>query len=170
MTRDETLQILLMLRSVWSAEVVDDLKIDTWHAALGDLPLDAMKSATVAWIRDDHEFMPKPGQLRKIVLAQNSPPAVDPGVAWEIVQREVGRVGFNRTPVFRNGQFEEAPKPTFTDPVIAAAVQSVGWRRICTEDRTKGDFVRRDFDQALRQAAEQQRHHQQVSDTLALHD
>ena len=54
------------------------------------------------------------------------PVAPEPLEAWGIVLKEIQRVGFYRS-------------PTFTDPVIAKAVDCIGWQTLCSSDNQVAD-------------------------------
>lgn len=134
MNRQDTVKLLSILSSVWSDETVDDRKITAYLWAFEPFPYEAVEQAARLHMQRSR-FFPKPAELLELMAEQV--PTITTGEAWELVLRQVrrhGTVGFADV--------------TFDDPAIMAAVKSVGWRRICLDDDSKG-YVRRDFDEAL---------------------
>lgn len=88
-------------------------------------------------------FFPSIGELRG-AIAEHATGADDLAeTAWIEVQREARRVGFQPGRIFRGGQWYDPPKPTFSNARIAEAVESIGWKQICTGDieDTRRDFI-----------------------------
>jgi hypothetical protein len=88
-------------------------------------------------------FFPSIHELISLMDKTAAGPDAVAEVAWAEVLREVRRVGYQRNPVFRNGQFHDPPKPVFSSPLIAETVESVGWKLICHSDEP--EEVRKQF-------------------------
>jgi hypothetical protein len=121
---------------VWSNEEITPEKIEVYHWLLGDFAFDAVMAAVKRHMTSG-TFFPKPAELLAL-LSEREVPAISPGEAFAIVQKQINRHGADG---FAN--------VTFDDPAVSAAVQAVGWKRICLEDRSKADYVMRDFTAAL---------------------
>src|SRR5262245_27053476 len=137
MTKDETQALLSMLGSLWTSEEIDDGTIAVWHLALEPFPFEAMVRAGAQHMRAS-KFFPKPAELIDLMLAELAP-QLSQGEAWEIVGRQIGKHG-------------SAGQPMVRDPAVAAAIQAVGWKRLCLDD---AKTVRPLFEKAL--TAAQQR-------------
>lgn len=144
MNRQETTRLLTMLASVWSGETIDEDKITVYLWAWEPFPYLAMEAAAKRYLVTG-KFFPKPAELAELI-AEQAVPAISTGAAMQLVQKQINR----------HGSTGEADI-TFEDPAIMEAVKAVGWKRICLEDRSKGDFVLRDFDAALKAAQQRQR-------------
>jgi hypothetical protein len=95
--------------------------------ALGDLAPDALHVAALELMRTSR-FMPRPVELRQVVLemAGDQAPAVE--TAWAEVAEAFGTVG-------RVGE------PAFSHPVVARTVDGCGWRLLCDMDLTGARFT-----------------------------
>lgn len=87
-------------------------------------------------------FRPKIAEITNIISEHANGPDDLAETAWNEVQAEVRRVGYQPNKTFRNGVWYEPAKPDFSNERIAEAVQSIGWKTICTGDI---EDVRRDF-------------------------
>ena len=83
---------------------------------------------------DTRKFFPTIGELTDIISELANGPDDLAETAWNEVQAEVRRVGYQPNRTFRNGVWYEPAKPEFSSPRIAEAVSSVGWKVICTGD------------------------------------
>lgn len=144
MDRIETMKLLSILSSVWSGETIDDDKITAYQWALADVPYPLVEQAARVYLRRG-KFFPKPAELLELI-AEASVPEITSGEAWEVVRKQIGKHGFKG--------YERCD---FGTQAIADAVRSVGWQRICLEDTSKGNFVRRDFDHAYEVAVKRLR-------------
>jgi len=91
-------------------------------------------------------FFPSIAEI-KATAGRTATGDIVPETAWQEVLREVRRVGFNRIPTFCDGRFEPAPERTFASPLIARAVDAIGWETICTSERP--EIVYAQFTKAL---------------------
>lgn len=87
---------------------------------LADLPTPAVLQA-IDLCGKTGTFFPSLAEIRKQVGEQAANPNEIAESAWSTVMSEIKRVGQYRTP-----QFES--------PLIAEAVESIGWRQLCTMD------------------------------------
>ncbi len=133
MTRDETVRLLAILRSIWPQEAVTDATLTGWTWAFEDMPYADVEAAAKTWIKTG-KFFPRPAELLDLIGRAVTGDIV-PETAWQEVLREVRRVGFNRLPTFRNGHFEPAPERSFSSPLIAQAVNAICWEVICTSEK-----------------------------------
>ncbi len=145
MTRDETVRLLAILRSIWPQEAVTDATLTGWTWAFEDMPYADVEAAAKTWIKTG-KFFPRPAELLDLIGRAVTGDIV-PETAWQEVLREVRRVGFNRLPTFCNGRFEPVPERSFSSALIARAVDAIGWETICTSDRP--EIVYAQFTKAL---------------------
>ena len=117
----------------------DTIRVYLKH--LSDLPEPAVLAAVTQAI-ETGTFFPSIGELRGIISEHANGADDLAETAWNEVQAEVRRVGYQPNRTFRNGVWYEPAKPEFSNPRIAEAVESVGWKSICTGDI---EDVRRDF-------------------------
>lgn len=153
MEKSETLRILSMLKAVWSNEEITPEKIEVYHLVLADYPFEQIAAAARVHIGRS-TFFPKPAELLAIV-ATAAVPEISGGDAWRIVTRQIGLHGY-----------DGRARCDFGNPVIEAAVDQVGWRRICLESDPKG-YIQRDFEKALIAAQERLRREVQSGAALA---
>lgn len=146
MTRDDVTQLLGILRMVWSEAVVTEDTVTAWSWAFDDIPRPMAEAAAKRWIKTG-KFFPRPAELLELIGVAVVAPGLLPEAAWAEVLREVSRVGFNRPPLFQFGRFQPAPVLEFSSPLIAEAVDAVGWETICTSD--KPEVVRAQFVKTL---------------------
>lgn len=94
--------------------------MDLWAAVLGDLDHDATKAALLRHIATS-EFFPTVAELRRIV-AESTVGRRRSGLdAWGDVKAAISRDGRYRT-------------PRFADPLVARAVDAIGWVAICDSE------------------------------------
>jgi hypothetical protein len=143
-TLTDAAKLVAVLKGVYLREQFTEESPRAFLWLLEDLPVEAvMAAAKIHGTRS--KWCPTPAELREII-AEQATPKMPAGDAWEWVQKQVrkcGRDGFAAV--------------IFEDQAIKDAVRRVGWRRICDEDTSKGDFVRRDFDAALAAAQTERR-------------
>jgi len=140
MNKQETAAILRILRSVWKETIIDQDTITAWEWAMEDVTAEQAQHAVKLWLRSGKPFFPKPVDLRELLANQAAGVDALAETAWAEVQREARRVGYQPHPTFHRGQWYEPEKPTFSSPLIAEAVDSVGWRTICQGDDSKGEI------------------------------
>ena len=97
-------------------ESISDLRAEGYFQALIDLPLEVVKVAIFAAMRD-RTFFPRPVELRKLVEGD---PEAQADAAWSALMREIHRAGYIGT-------------PTFEDPQVLRAIVDVwgSWSRLC---------------------------------------
>lgn len=148
MNKQETALILRILRTVWPQTRIDEDTITAYTWAFEDQPYELVEDAVKRWIKTG-KFFPKPAELLEIISVQTVAPDLVPEAAWGEVIREARRVGYNRLPVFQNGEFLEPEKPVFSSPLIAQAVEAIGWGELCTLDDEDKPTVRAQFTKVL---------------------
>jgi len=109
------LEVLLALGEIYEAPV-STIRAEMFMRLVEDLPFEAVKAAAAEHGRRS-PFFPKPGDLRVLVEGN-----VEDGaeLAWQWLQREVGRVGYMGT-------------PTWPDEVTQRAAEGLfgSWRKLC---------------------------------------
>jgi hypothetical protein len=130
----ETAVMLRVLRSVWPNTEINADTVKAYEWALEDISAADGERAVRTWMRTG-KFFPKPAELRELVSRAVLGPDELAEAAWVEVQREIRRVGFNRLPVYRGGRMLERPARRFSSPLIAQAVDSVGWDVLCMSEQ-----------------------------------
>lgn len=150
MNRDILIELDKLAKASRNAGDVTGDTLDIYAEDLEDLPVDQVVQA-IRECRRTGTFFPSIGEIRNRVIAiVGGAMLVDPEAAWGEVRREARRVGFNRPPVFANGELQPAPGPQFSSPMIARAVEAIGWRDICLTDDDDVATLRAQFRDALR--------------------
>lgn len=89
------------------------------------------------------KFWPSISELTDIISQMATGPDDLAETAWLEVQREVRRVGYSPFRTLRNGVWHEPEQPQFSNERIREAVESIGWKAICTGDteKTRTSFI-----------------------------
>jgi hypothetical protein len=119
---------------------VTDATIEVYISMLKDIPLEVL-TASVEQSMAESEFFPTIARLRNKALALTAPARKDPMDAWGEVVREIQRTGFYRS-------------PSFEDPLIAKAVDCLGWQYLCSSENIVAD--RAHFAKVYEQFAERE--------------
>ena len=130
---------------------LDDQRTADYVRQLSAYPIELVLAAIDAAPRV-YTFFPS---LHELIALISDSVAGDEGaadLAWSEVQREASRVGYNRPPLYIGGVEQPRPVASFSSPIISAAVDSVGWRVICTGDNDSGN-VSEQFKRTYRRLA-----------------
>ena len=116
------IRILAVLGAAYPNFVLPDESGEVYLSLLMDIPAKTLERATLEHIACS-KFYPTIGELRQAAfdLLEASNPLPEGHEAWQAVMAEVERVG-------------HAGKPEFDSPLIAKAVETLGWRTICLSD------------------------------------
>lgn len=122
-----------------------EMTIEVYISMLKDIPLDVL-TLSVQQCMAESEFMPTIAKIRKKALALTNPVAPEPLEAWGIVLKEIQRRGFYRSPEFKN-------------PIIAKAVDCIGWQSFCSSENPVADRAHfaKVYEGLLRQAIDDAR-------------
>jgi hypothetical protein len=104
---------------------VTDATIDVYVSMLQDIPFEIL-TASVQQCMSESDFMPSIAKLRERALKMTRPERVSALEAWGTVKAEMRRRGFYHS-------------PEFSDPVIAKAVECIGWRVLCSSENEVAD-------------------------------
>lgn len=99
-----------------------------WTMLLEDISYEDGSAALKRWLATSH-WLPAPAQIRTIVSEAKHGRRRPGGDAWGDVLSEVGRTGRYR-------------RPQFTDPLVARAVEALGWVQICDSENAIADRAR----------------------------
>lgn len=102
--------------------------VKAWALLLADLDASDVKAALLRFLGSS-KWLPSPAELRGIV-AESKHGRRRPGAdAWGDVLRAVSQFGSYRS-------------PTFADPLVARAVDALGWRELCLSENAVSDRAR----------------------------
>jgi len=98
--------------------------VDVLLDLLGDMPTDTLRAAVKACCSEiGRAFAPSPGEIREAAVGLHVKAAGTPDAytAWTEVLEEISRTG----------SYHE---PSFTSPLVAKAVDCLGWRNLCLSE------------------------------------
>lgn len=137
-------RILTALQDMADAFPRDGITANTFRVYLRRLtrfPEPAVLAAIEQSI-DTCRFFPTIGELTDII-AQHANGADDLAeTAWMDVQAEIRRVGYQPFRTLRNGVWHDPEQPHFENSRTREAVESIGWKVLCTGDV---DEMRKNF-------------------------
>jgi hypothetical protein len=136
MNREQTAAVLAILRTVWQNEEITTERITAYHWAFDHMDYQVVEDACKRWIKTNR-FFPKPAELLELIAEQTVAPNIVPETAWAEVMQEIGRVGV-------------AGIPSFSHPLIAEAVEAVGWYEIGMAEYKAHPTLRAQFRDALK--------------------
>lgn len=104
---------------------VSDATIKVYVSMLKDIPLDLLTPA-IQQSMAESEFIPSIAKIREKAVAISRRPHVSSLEAWGVVKKAMEQVGFYRS-------------PHFNDPLIARAVDCIGWKTLCSSENEAAD-------------------------------
>lgn len=132
------------------SRVTDD-QLNEYVDDLDDLPAEAVVQA-ITECRRTGEFFPTLAAIRtRAVEVVGGEFFVDPEVAWGEVRRNAERFGVSGTRVTwaPDGEHAVEVRMEWSSPLIAEAVESIGWRDICLVDDKQLNTIRAQFRDSL---------------------
>lgn len=111
-------EAVAVLIAAYPSAHVRDQTAAVYENALIDLPWAHVDAAVRRLILTEQKFMPSVATVRALAIELRDGRGRSGTEAWGDVRRAVGRYGRNRLPVF-------------DDPLVAHAVDALGWREIC---------------------------------------
>jgi len=138
-------------RRAYPHSTVTDGQLDEYMDDLADLPTEAVLQALTE-CRRTGEFFPTLFAIRtRAVELMGGELFVDPEVAWGEVRRNAQRFGIAGTRVTwaPDGERAVEVRMEWSSPLIAEAVEAVGWRDICMIDDKQLSTLRAQFRDAL---------------------
>jgi hypothetical protein len=124
-SKAEIAKLIGVMATGYPSVQVSDQLIESYVNLLQDIPLNVL-TASVEQCMTESEFFPTIAKIRNTALTLTLPQHTSSLEAWGIVLRAMDRVGFYRT-------------PTFDDPVIAKAVDCIGWQAMCASENQVAD-------------------------------
>jgi len=142
-TQIEILKVIKVLGDAYPTFQLTKASIEVYVRMLSDLPSELLEKATLDHISRS-TFFPTIAELRSAAFDLLDLPnqALSTHEAWLQVQAEIRRVGHSGVPVF-------------DDPLIAQAVEAMGWYNLCTSENPISD--RSHFVQIYQSAIERKR-------------
>lgn len=121
----EIAKLVGVMAAVYPNTQVSAETVKVYISMLKDIPLDVL-TVSVQQCMAESEFLPTIAKIREKALALSIPVAPEPLEAWGIVLKEIQRRGFYRSPEFGN-------------PIIAKAVDCIGWQTLCSSENPVAD-------------------------------
>lgn len=121
----EIAKLVGVMAATFPSAKVTDATVESYVHLLKDLPLEVVTVAVEQCVTDS-EFFPTVAKVRNVAISLTVPQRSDPMEAWGIVLKEIERTGFYRLPVF-------------SDPLIAKAVDCLGWKYLCSSENIVAD-------------------------------
>ena len=125
MNKSDIAKLVGLMAAAYPNSKVSDATIEVYVSMLGDIPLDIL-TASIQQCMVENDFIPSIAKIREKALVLCAPVALEPLEAWGIVQKEIDRTGFYHS-------------PTFADPIIAKAVDCIGWKELCSSENQIAD-------------------------------
>jgi hypothetical protein len=149
MTRAEASELVALLALAYPSAKFSEGNAQAYEAFLLDLPVDRARVA-IEQVCQTSRFLPAIAEIRAAALSTLTPRAA--AEAWGDVVQAIRRFGVYRA-------------PSFGDPVVAYAVDRLGWRNVCLEDSSDASLRARFCE--IYDAARDREHTESVS-TLRL--
>lgn len=121
----EVLKIIKIMVSAYPNTQITDATREAYVTMLRDVPLEILEAA-VQQSMAESEFLPTIARVREKAIAISRPHHVSSLEAWGIVKKALLEVGFYHS-------------PNFDDPLIAKAVDCIGWRTLCSSENEPAD-------------------------------
>lgn len=121
----EVLKIIKIMVSAYPNTQISDATREAYVTMLRDIPLNVLE-ASIRQAMAESEFLPTIAKIREKALALTQPEHVSSFEAWGVVRKAMAQVGFYRY-------------PTFEDPLIAKAVECIGWQTLCSSENEPAD-------------------------------
>jgi hypothetical protein len=141
----EIVKLIGLMAAAYPNTQVSRETIKVYESMLRDIPLDVL-TASIQQCMAESEFMPTVAKIRDKALALSRPVAPEPLEAWGAVQKAIQQYGFYQS-------------PKFEDPIIAKAVDCIGWQTLCSSGNPVADraHLSKVYEGLLRQAENDRR-------------
>src|SRR5215204_4420139 len=110
----EIAKLVGVMATVFPSAKINDQTVESYVHLLKDIPLEVL-TASVEQCVTESEFFPTVAKIRNAALSLTAPVRREPMEAWGIVLKAIQQTGFYRS-------------PSFDDPLIAKAVDCLGWK------------------------------------------
>lgn len=161
MTRDETKELLLAVSALYPNFKVENktLTINTWHWALEDYPIAAVKAALQIYVKtNDSGFAPSVSQLINAIHMPTDNDRLSEGEAWALVKKAIQDSAYHA-----EERFNELPE------IVQRAVGSPNilhqWSQ--TETDTVNTVIMSNFERTYRAVLSKQGFKDRVPDNIA---
>lgn len=147
MQEAEIAKLIGVMAAAYPSVKLSEATVEVYIAMLKDIPLDVL-TASIQQCMAESEFLPTIAKVRDKALALTLPVAPEPLEAWGVVLKAIQKYGFYHS-------------PEFNDPIIAKAVECIGWRNLCCTEMDNQGVDRAHFSRVyeglLRQAENDRR-------------
>jgi len=151
MNRAEWAEIGRAMQRLWPMADWDRLAergtLEVWGTDMADFDGEQVKAAVTSLYRDGREWPPNSAHIRNRIL-ELSHGSVTEGEAWELLQRAVRKFGHAADDKANEWLAEQ-------DPIVAEAVQRLGYRDYCLSNLDDQTTWRAQFRRIFEQAGEQ---------------
>ena len=140
----EVTKLIGVMAAAYPNTQIADATVQVYVSMLKDLEIGVLTPA-IQQAMAESEFLPTIARIREKAIALTQPEHVSSLEAWGIVKKAMQQVGFYRS-------------PEFADPLIAKAVDCIGWQTLCSSENEPADrahfskvyesLVRREIDDA----------------------
>jgi hypothetical protein len=138
MNRKEAAQLVAVMAAAYPTAKVQDETAVAYHLLLSDVPYDAAVRAFTILGRTS-KFMPTPAEIREVLADAVSD--IDPWeTAWDELMTTIRRHG---SYLFRHAAHRDWPG--WSDELVAAAVNHVGYEQVCAADAEQLPTIRAQF-------------------------
>jgi len=121
----EVAKLFTAMTTAYPNTQITSATVSVYVSMLKDIPLEILGPA-IQQSMAESEFLPTIARIRDKALYLTRPVAPEPLEAWGIVVKEIQHTGFYCS-------------PHFDDPVIAKAVDCIGWQTLCSSENQVAD-------------------------------
>lgn len=129
MTKPEAAKCVAILVAAYPGKFESTTEIiNVWQMMFAEQPYKAVSTAIAMHVKTSTDkWPPAIGEINALLTKPDYPTAME---AWGEVRKKIGVIGY-------------LGKPEFTHPLIAFAVEAMGWQTLC--DMTNSDVTRSNF-------------------------
>jgi hypothetical protein len=121
----EITKLVGVMAACYPSTQMADASVKAYVSMLKDIPLPVLEVA-IEQAANVSEFLPTVAKIRDMALALTRPARVSALEAWGLVKEQMRLRGIYRS-------------PEFSDPLIANAVECIGWRTLCSSENEPAD-------------------------------
>lgn len=121
----EVTKLVGVMAAAYPNTQITDATVNVYVRMLKDIPLEVLTPA-IQQVMAESEFLPTIARIREKAIQLTRPERLSAFEAWGVVKQAIERVGFYRY-------------PKFEDPLIARAVECIGWQTICSSENEPAD-------------------------------
>jgi len=129
-------ELIGAMASTYPNVTVSDQTNLTYVRMLRDIPIDILAVA-IEQCTSECKWFPSVAEIRDKAMTLTRTESVPAFEAWAKVVAEIGRIGLTETAMIDGVLTDVGPE--FADPIIAKAVDCIGWKALCNSENQIAD-------------------------------